>query len=93
MKAKYLKTLILFAMILISGSSLANGLTPIETFNEYFTTDFPDDEFDTIGGLVMHHFGHMPKRGESLRIGRFNFNVQRADSRRLHLLQVTLSMV
>jgi len=72
---------------------LVNGLTPIETFNEYFTTDFPDDEFDTIGGLVMHHFGHMPKRGESLRIGRFNFNVQRADSRRLHLLQVTLSMV
>ncbi|ULQ45319.1 CBS domain-containing protein [Flagellatimonas centrodinii] len=72
---------------------LVNGLTPIETFNEYFTTDFPDDEFDTIGGLVVHHFGHMPRRGESVRIGRFNFNVQRSDSRRLHLLQVTLSLV
>lgn len=70
---------------------LVSGLTPIETFNEYFSVTLPDEEFDTIGGLVMHHFGHMPKRGESLRLEGFSFNVQRADSRRLHLLQVTRS--
>jgi magnesium and cobalt transporter len=70
---------------------LVSGLTPIETFNEYFAVTLPDEEFDTIGGLVMHHFGHMPKRGESLRLEGFSFNVQRADSRRLHLLQVTRS--
>lgn len=39
----------------------------------------------------MHHFGRMPKRGESVRIERFNFNVQRADSRRVHLFQVTVA--
>jgi magnesium and cobalt transporter len=70
---------------------LVNALTPIPTFNDYFSIDFPTDEFDTIGGLVLHHFGHMPKRGESVRIERFNFNVQRADSRRVHLFQVTVA--
>ncbi|MDM4770746.1 HlyC/CorC family transporter [Solimonas sp. SE-A11] len=70
---------------------LVNALTTIENFNAYFGTEFPTDEFDTIGGLVLHRFGHMPKRGESVRIERFNFNVQRADSRRVHMFQVTLS--
>ena len=53
--------------------------------------EFPTDEFDTIGGFVTQRFGHMPKRGESLRIEKFNFNVQRADSRKVQMLQVTLS--
>jgi magnesium and cobalt transporter len=70
---------------------LVNALTPIAEFNAYFGTDFSDEEFDTVGGLVTHRFGHLPKRGESLRIERFNFNVQRADGRRVHLFQVTLS--
>lgn len=69
---------------------LVNALTPIGEFNTYFGTEFPDDEFDTVGGLVLHRFGHMPKRGESVRIDRFNFNVQRADSRRVHLFHVTV---
>jgi magnesium and cobalt transporter len=69
---------------------LVNGLTPVADFNEYFKTDFSDDNFDTIGGLVIHRFGHMPRRGESVRVGRFGFNVQRADTRRVHMLQVTV---
>jgi magnesium and cobalt transporter len=70
---------------------LVAGLTPIETFNGYFGATFSNQEFDTIGGLVMHAFGHMPRRGESVSIDQFQFNVQRADSRRLLQLQVTLS--
>ena len=69
---------------------LVNGLTPVADFNAYFKADFPVDEFDTIGGLVVHRFGHMPRRGESVRISRFGFNVQRADTRRVHQLQVTV---
>jgi magnesium and cobalt transporter len=69
---------------------LVAGLTPITEFNEYFGATFSDEEFDTVGGLVMHGFGHMPRRGESLHIDRFQFNVQRADSRRIIQLQVTL---
>jgi magnesium and cobalt transporter len=70
---------------------LVNGLTPVGEFNQYFGADFSDEDFDTMAGLVMHAFGHMPRRGESIRIEQFQFNVQRADSRRVHLLQATLS--
>ncbi|MBI3171286.1 MAG: magnesium/cobalt efflux protein, partial [Hydrocarboniphaga effusa] len=81
------------AQILKQGERrfLVNALTPIGDFNAYFGTDFSDEEFDTVGGLLMHRFGHMPKRGESIRIDRFTFIVQKADSRRVYLFQVTLS--
>ncbi len=69
--------------------ALVKGLTPIEDFNEFFETTFEDDEFDTIGGLVTHLFGRVPKRGESVGKREFTFEVVRADSRRLHLLKVT----
>lgn len=72
---------------------LVNGLTPIEDFNHYFKAKFPDEHFDTIGGLVMHSLGHMPRRGESISLDRFQFNVQRADSRHIYQLQVTLSQL
>ena len=65
------------------------ALTPIDEFNEYFGSQFSDSEFDTIGGLVMHEFGYLPKRGESIAIGNFHFKVLRADNRRLHLLYVS----
>jgi magnesium and cobalt transporter len=66
------------------------ALTPIEDFNEYFGTQFPDEEFDTIGGLVVHHIGHLPKRGERTVIGNLLFKVLRADNRRVHMLQLTV---
>lgn len=69
---------------------LVRSLTPVSEFNRYFGCDFSDEEFDTIGGLVMHDFGHMPKRGETATIDRFQFNVQRADSRRIHLFQLVV---
>ena len=66
------------------------ALTPIEYFNEYFAADFEDDEFDTIGGLIVHHLGHVPKRGEKAELGRFRFIVLRTDGRRVELLKLVL---
>ena len=66
------------------------ALTPVEDFNEYLNTDLPDDEFDTIGGLVVHQIGHLPKRGERVVMGNLLFKVLRADSRRIHMLQLTV---
>ncbi len=66
------------------------ALTPVEDFNEYFKTEFSDDEFDTIGGFVVSHIGRLPKRGERVVIGNLLFKVLRADSRRVHMLQLTL---
>lgn len=65
------------------------ALTPIEDFNEYFKTDFDVDKFDTIGGFITHYFGHLPKRDEHVSIRNFNFKVVKADSRRIHLLEMT----
>jgi magnesium and cobalt transporter len=65
------------------------ALTPIEEFNHYFFAEFSDEEFDTIGGLVMNRFGRLPRRGEVISIDRFRFKILNADSRRIHLLQVT----
>jgi magnesium and cobalt transporter len=65
------------------------ALTPIELFNEYFKTDFSDEEFDTIGGLVLNAIGHLPKKNESTIIGGFHMKVLNADRRRVRLLQIS----
>jgi hemolysin (HlyC) family protein len=60
------------------------ALTPIDEFNDYFKTDIGDDEYDTVGGLVINAFGHLPKRGECIDHEGFNIKVIRADKRRVH---------
>ena len=67
-----------------------HGLTPIEEFNDFFDADFSDDEVDTVGGLVMHAFGHLPKKGEEVTLAGFSFKVLHADRRRLLQLQVRI---
>ena len=64
------------------------ALTEIEQFNERFGTTFPDDEADTIGGLVTDHLRHVPRRGEETVIGKLRFSVLRADARCVHVLMV-----
>ena len=71
-----------------NGRFRVKAQTEIADFNERFGTDFSDDEFDTVGGLVLQAFGRLPKRSESTTIGNFRFRVIRADSRRLHTLHV-----
>ncbi|HSN71952.1 MAG TPA: transporter associated domain-containing protein [Steroidobacteraceae bacterium] len=62
--------------------------TRIEDFNEYFGTRFSDEEFDTIGGLLMHHLGRLPRRGESVTFEGLEFKVLRGDRRRIDLLRL-----
>ena len=64
------------------------ALTPIAEFNDYFGTAFSDEEYDTIGGLLMQEFGRLPRRGETTQIGDLEFRVVRADRRRIDLLRV-----
>ena len=65
------------------------ALTRIGEFNDYFGTVFSDDEFGTIGGLVAHAFGRVPRRGDTVSIHRFQFRVLRSDRRRIEVLRVT----
>jgi magnesium and cobalt transporter len=65
------------------------ALTRIEDFNQAFGTRFSDEEFDTIGGLILHELGRMPRRGEAIQIGGLELKVTRADRRRIETLRVT----
>jgi magnesium and cobalt transporter len=71
-----------------NGKCRVKALTEIEQFNESFGTRFPDDEFDTIGGVVTDRFGRVPRRGEAVEIDDIRFEVLRADARQVHLFLV-----
>jgi magnesium and cobalt transporter len=71
------------------GIYRVKALTEIADFNTAFGTTFSDEEFDTVGGLVLKRFGRVPKRGEQIMMDQLNFRVLRADSRRVYLLQVS----
>jgi magnesium and cobalt transporter len=71
-----------------NGRFRVKAVTEIGDFNERFGTAFPDEDFDTVGGLVVGRFGRLPKRGENIVIEGFNFQVLRADSRKVHSLLV-----
>lgn len=51
---------------LADGSHRVAGDTGIATVNEAFGVALPTDDFDTIGGLIAHRMGHVPRRGESV---------------------------
>jgi magnesium and cobalt transporter len=71
------------------GRFVVLALTRIEEFNDFFSTQISDDAYDTVGGLLMHELGRLPRRGEQLEYGGFRFKVLRGDRRRLHTLEVT----
>jgi magnesium and cobalt transporter len=73
------------------GDYLVKALTPIDEFNESFGADFSDDEFDTIGGLVMQQFGYLPGDNEITTLEGFEFKVVNADQRKIHSLHVRAS--
>ncbi|SFN50172.1 CNNM family magnesium/cobalt transport protein CorC [Xenorhabdus japonica] len=66
------------------------ALTQIEDFNDIFGTNFSDEEVDTIGGLVMQAFGHLPSRGESITIDGYLFKVAMSDSRKIIQVHVKI---
>lgn len=76
--------------IVIDEFGGVSGLVTIEDFNEAFGTHFSDEEVDTIGGLVMQAFGHLPARGETIDIDGYQFKVAMADSRRIIQVHVKI---
>ena len=71
-----------------SGRFRVKAVTEIADFNSHFGTHFSDEDYDTVGGLVVAHFGRLPKRGDTIAIEGFSFQVLRADSRKVHSLLV-----
>ena len=73
-----------------SGRYRVKAQTTIEDFNEHRGTHFGNDECHTVGGLILHHLGRVPKRSEGVDLGGLHFHVLRADSRRLYTLSVSI---
>lgn len=73
------------------GSYQIAALTPIEDFNEHFDCGLNDDEFDTIGGILLKAFGHFPKVGETTTLEKFTFRVTESDKRQIRQLHMTLA--
>ena len=71
------------------GVYIVRALTRIEDFNEHFGVELDDEDYDTVGGLVIHELGRLPRRGERLEVGGFRFKIQRADRRRVETVEVT----
>lgn len=71
------------------GHYHVHALARIEEFNEFFDANLDDANYDTVGGLVMHELGHLPRKGEVLHLGEFRFQVLQADRRRVHSIEVT----
>lgn len=71
------------------GSYLLKAQTPIEDFNEFFSTQLDAEDFDTIGGLVLQHFGRLPEQGEEVAFSGFHFTVLAANDRVIRLLRAT----
>jgi magnesium and cobalt transporter len=69
---------------------MIKALTPIEEFDEYFSTQLATDEYDTVGGFIVSQLEHMPKKGESLVVDKMRFEVIRADTRRVHLVKLKI---
>ena len=74
-----------------AGTFVVQALTPIEDFNLHFKTEFSDEEFDTIGGIVMHQFGCVPKRDDTIMLGDLKVRVTTADNRRVRAFEISVN--
>ncbi|HEY5623794.1 MAG TPA: transporter associated domain-containing protein [Gammaproteobacteria bacterium] len=72
------------------GRVIVLALTRIDDFNEHFGVSLSDEEYETVGGLIMHELGRVPRRGESLELAGFRFKVLRADRRRIHAVEAAV---
>jgi magnesium and cobalt transporter len=67
---------------------MIKALMPMDEFDDYFATQLATDEYDTVGGFLVHQLQHMPKKGDNLTVDNLRFEVIKADNRRIHLIKL-----
>ena len=68
---------------------LVSALTPIDVFNENFESNLSDKDFDTLGGIVMHHFARFPKPNDAINIEGWRFVINSLERRRIKRIKVS----
>ncbi|MBR7888956.1 CBS domain-containing protein [Marinomonas sp. A79] len=71
------------------GVYMVPALSSVEDFNEFFKADLDEEDFDTIGGVLVQQFGHVPVRDEELTLNGYHFRVVKSDGRRIKTIHVT----
>ena len=70
---------------------MINALLPIDEFNETFQSELSDEDYDTVGGLLLAEFGRVPEAGEGMVLAeRFDFRVAQSDARRIINLEMNV---
>ncbi|MCH9841811.1 CBS domain-containing protein [Methylophilaceae bacterium] len=75
-----------------SGKFRIKAATEIEDFNAFFATEYTDEEFTTVGGLITNKFGYLPEKDEKITFDGFDITILRADSRQIHTLMVYVNL-
>ncbi|EAV46916.1 hypothetical protein MB2181_02545 [Methylophilales bacterium HTCC2181] len=75
-----------------SGKFRIKAATEIEDFNAFFATEYMDEEFTTVGGLITNKFGYLPEKDEKITFDGFDITILRADSRQIHTLMVYVNL-
>lgn len=73
------------------GVFLVQALTPIDELNEMFGSELSDDDYGTVGGLLLEKFGRVPEYGDIVTLGeQFQFRVIKANNRRIITLEMNV---
>ena len=75
-----------------SGKFRIKAATEIEDFNAFFATEYADEDFTTVGGLITNKFGYLPEKNEKITFDGFDITILRADSRQIHTLMVYVNL-
>jgi CBS domain containing-hemolysin-like protein len=73
-----------------NGSWRVPGRTPIDEVNELLHVDLPQEEWDTVGGLVFNALGHVPTEGECITVARLEFCAERIQGKRIVSVIITV---
>jgi CBS domain containing-hemolysin-like protein len=71
------------------GSLRVPGRTPVDEVSEALGTELPDEEWDTVGGLILNLLGHVPEEGETVRFQGLEFRTERVQGRRIGSVRIT----
>ena len=71
------------------GTLRVPGKTPIDEVNELLDVDLPQEDWDTVGGLVFNTLGHVPIEGECLQVDGLEFCAERVQGRRIVSVIIT----
>jgi CBS domain containing-hemolysin-like protein len=73
------------------GQPLIDGGAPIDEVNEKYELELPEEDYDTLGGFILGELGHVPKRGDLVRVLGADLVVERVDNRRVRLVRLLRS--